>query len=501
MLTRQIEIRDAAVVTDPGGRAHIEGTAVPYDHTITYAGQAERFAPGSIDATQVVGRPLMYGHNYSDPAAWMGTITDAENTDTGLHINAEVVDVDMAGKLRQASVAPGLSVGVQIDDATQEDDGSVTYHSATLRELSITVIPAYESESMIETVRNRPKEDTTVTESTAPAVAAEAVDLTPYATREMLAELEGRMAAPTPPARPLGVVDGFTRMLADYAERRQTRALADVLSSGNSGVLPPQWASEVLGYLDSSRYLFSAAGTVGFPSVGYSLTFPRIQQRTTVAARGTEKTEVASQAFQTTETTYTAAWFAGAVDVAVELIMQSDPAILSLVSQDLLAQYAVATEEAFVASVEGTGTAHGAVLDTATYAGLIADLVGVSETIRQATGSPGDMVAAITADWQAILGLMDGDGRRVLAGGGATNSDGSANLIAQSVNVGGITVFHSPYSTESVQFNDTSLRKAEKPPVQLATDNVALMGRDLGVLGATMALPIYTGGIIRYAAV
>ena len=501
MLTRQIDLRDATVTTDAGGRATIEGTAVPYDHTITYAGQAEKFAPGSINAQQVIGRPLMYGHNYQDPAAWMGTITDAENTDTGLLVAAEVVDPDMAAKLRQASQPPGLSVGVTIDHADNEDDGSVTFTAATLRELSITLVPAYGDESMIETVRNRPQEDTTMPETTAPESTA-AVDLSGYATREDLAEIEARMHTATQtPARALSVREAFTAQLAGSRDGgRQVRALADVVSSGNAGVLPPDWSSEVRDYVDKQRYAFGMIGTIGFPASGYTLTIPKVLQHTSVAARGTEKTEVESQAFTTGSDTYTADWYAGAVDIALELIYQSDPAVYPLIVDSILSQYAVVTDEALTLAVETAGTPTGAVLDFTDWGTVSAQLIATAETIRAATGEWGDRVMLTTASWQALIGLMDSDGRRLFAPNGPTNADGSAALLSRSINVGGIYCSHNPRSAEDVQTNTKSARVAEKPPTMLTSDNVALMGRDLGVLGATMFVPAYPAGIITHSA-
>jgi hypothetical protein len=73
------------------------------------------------------------------------------------------------------------------------------------------------------------------------------------------------------------------------------------------------------------------------------------------------------------------------------------------------------------------------------------------------------------------------------------------DFTAESLNVGGVAVFHSPYSTVDVQFNTTALRKAEQPPMTVTATNVALMGRDIGILGATIFLPLYPAGILKHA--
>lgn len=497
--TRQLELHDATVRAADTGPAYIDGVAVPYDVPINYAGQVERFAPDSIDAQAVIGRPLLYGHNYSDPAAWLGTIVDAENTPSGLLISAEVIEHGMARKLRDATRPPGLSVGVQIDAATMNDDSSVTYTAATLRELSITTVPAYGDDSMIAAVRHQQsEEDTPMPTTEAHETREVAVDLTPLTDR--LDQLEARMHTATTPAPRVSVRDAFALGLADWAKTRQTRALADVVSSGNAGILPEQWVGEVLGQIDGMRYLLPRVGRIGFPASGYTLTVPRITQHTLVAARGTEKTQVPSQALTTTSDTFTAAWYAGAVDVAIELIEQSDPAVWNLIVTDLLRQYAVATEEAFATAAEGAATAAGAALDVSDYPTFVGELIAVAGTVRSATGSGQIKLGLKTSDWAAVLGMVDADGRRVLATQGSSNADGSSSLVAESVSIGGVEVFHSPYSTVSLAFNEQSLRVAEKPPMQLTADNVALMGRDVGVIGAIIPLPLIPAGVLKFAA-
>ena len=237
-----------------------------------------------------------------------------------------------------------------------------------------------------------------------------------------------------------------------------------------------------------------------FPTMGHTLTVPKVTQNTTVGARGTEKTEPPTQAYTTGSDTYTAAWFAGGVDVALEVIWQSDPAIWGLIVQDILGQYAVATDAAFTLAAETAATPVGSTLDIASYGALIADLVTAGETIRAATGMFGNLVSATTDDYIAILSLVDSDNRRLFATNGGTNADGSASLDARVIQVGGITIAHNPRAAETMQFNAKALRVAEKPPVTLMTDNVALLGKDLGVIGAIITLPLYPAGILVHSA-
>jgi HK97 family phage prohead protease len=496
--TTMLEIRALDVADD--GSATIEGLAVPYGRSIDLGGITETIAVGAVDTRALVGKPILWQHDQSEP---IGRITAASNSDDGAHIRARILPTAARGRdaimLLRESVVSGLSIGFRSTD--DEWDGThVTRRSVDVAEVSVATIPAY-PDAEITAVRNQ--EGTETMESPAVPATAPAVDLTGLATRDDLTALESRMAAlttPTDPAPVLDVRSALVHQLTASRDARQMRALADTVSGGNAGLLPPDWSSEVRDYVDRQRYAFNACGSIGFPTSGFTLTIPKVLQHTTVGPRGAEKSEIPSQAFTTGSDTYTAEWYAGGADVSLEVIWQSDPAIYPLVVDSILSQYAVVTDDALTKDVEAAGTATTAALDFTDWGTVSAQIIATAEDIRAATGEWGDRLMLTTASWQSLIGLTDADGRRIFAPGGATNSDGSARLLSRSVNVGGVFAFHNPRSLEDVQFNAKSARVMEKPPVMLQSDNVALMGRDLGVLGAFAFIPAYPGGIYTHSA-
>lgn len=490
---RTLSLRPEQLHTRDGqdGSLEIDGIAVPWDDPIEYGGITERFARGSITPDDAIGRPLLWAHDRAEP---IGHIVGADDTPVGLSVTAVVQPTargrDAITLLRGGSLR-GLSVGFQPVDQKNTPTG-ITYTRAALAELSVTPLPAYAAAAVTATR----EEETPVAEGT---VETREVDLAPIT--ERLDQLEARMAERrTERPRTLGVREAFVLQLQQSAESRKLRALADVVSAGNAGVLPPAWSSEVVSYIDSMRYMVPRTGSLGFPATGHSISVPKITQHTLVGPRGAEKSEIPSRALTTGSDTYTASWYAGGVDVSLEVIWQSDPSVWALVVEDLMAQYAIVSDTAVTTGAETAATAGGAALDTSSYGALVADLITTAELIRAETGVPGDTVAATTATFQAILGLVDADGRRILATSGGSNADGSAGLTSQSVGIGGIEVFHNPRATVDLQYNTKSLRVAEKPPVTLTSDNVALMGRDVGVLGALIVAPLYPAGIVKYAA-
>ena len=172
-----------------------------------------------------------------------------------------------------------------------------------------------------------------------------------------------------PPMSLHAALGAVLKMVADNP--KQNFALADVIgtSPGNaSGLIRDAWNTELIGQLNTLRPLFSAAGTVQFPSSGYGIAFPKITTHTQVAKRTAEKAEAASREAIISAVTFPMEWFAGAVDVSLELISQSDPSVREVIASDLLDQYAVVTEAEFAVDVIAAATAGGAVLPTSTWA-------------------------------------------------------------------------------------------------------------------------------------
>jgi len=504
MHRRQIPLQVREATQHDDGSATITGVGVPWGQTIDYRGQAESFARGAISPDDAVGVPLLWGH--SEP---IGHITEARDTEQGLEVVAQIVPTtlgrDAALLVRSGSVS-GLSVGFQPVTMTQEQGGAVRYDSASLHELSLVANPAY-PDARVSDVRADESTTTTTLEGTETmteeldqrvSALADELDHRMAAVTDRIQQVDARVPAQTQPV--LSVREGFGMLLADLAETGQYRALADVVSSANTGLLPPTWADDVVNYLDTRRPVMNAAGSMAYPATGTTFTQPKVTQDTTVAARGTEATEPPTQALTTSTTTYSTSFLAGSVGIGVETLETSSPSAMQLVTENLLDQYAIASESAFVTAAEAAGTHLGNALTTTDWGTIVADIVAASLDVYTATNAPGDLLALTTASWEALLTATDGDNRRVLAPNGPTNADGAALITSQSVNVAGVQAFHSPQSSVDMLFNTRSLRVMEKPPMQLRQVNVGNLTEQVGVIGGIIPLPLVPTGIITFEA-
>jgi len=287
-----------------------------------------------------------------------------------------------------------------------------------------------------------------------------------------------------------------------FGVKTSNHALADVIgdlgSADASGIVPDfYWAGGLQHMTDRRRPLFATAGAAPFPASGNALVLPRVTQDTLVSTSAGEKAEANTRALQAVMESFEVVWFNGAVDVSLEIIAQSDPSVLEVISRSLLTQYAGASETDATLAVAGAATHTGAALDTATYAGLVGDIITTSDLVEDATGAPGDILGVTPAQWIAILSLMDGGDRRQFSMINPQNADGTGSLVTRGIDVGGVFIYRAPKATTALQYNTDSFKTGEKNPMQLAALNVPNMGRDVGIIGATVCVT-WSDGIYSY---
>jgi hypothetical protein len=495
-----LEIR----ATAEGDGRTLAGRIVPFGEVVDVGEGRESFAAGVFEGVDPAGVVLLWQHDQAQP---IGRMTELSEESDGAYATFRLGATPRAleaASLAADGILTGLSVGFISEDA-QRVDGVREHRRARLLETSLVTFPAYPTAGVL-AVRNEdpmPESDTLEIPELDPVPAP---DFTLIETRladqaaelrEMRNQLSNIAGLEVTVAPPMTLHRALAEALVMVAKNpSENRALADVIGTapGNaSGLIRDQYVAQILGQINALRPLFAAAGKTQFPSSGYGLQFPRITQNTLVAKRGAEKTEIPTRELTIAPANYPMEWFAGGVDVALELIAQSDPSVVEIVVNNLLNQYAGATETEFAADAVAAATVGGAVLPVADWAAFSGAVIDTSADIRVATGAPGDRLGLTTASWKSVVALLNPSQPSVSYGAGP-------DFTAESVNVAGITAFHAPALSADLQFNTTALVNAERPPETVTATNVALMGRDIGVLGATIAAPLYPAGIVKYTA-
>jgi hypothetical protein len=291
----------------------------------------------------------------------------------------------------------------------------------------------------------------------------------------------------------------------------QTRALQDVegtLPTGGaitdaSGLVVEEYiGAQLVNVLDASRPLFASMGRFPMPRSGYAR-IPIVTQHTLVGPRTAgQKSPANSRKLIVQQASFEAEWYDGAVDVALELVAMAEPPIVQMVWDDLLAQYAIATEAGLLAVIEdGQGfTFTGTTLPTTDYPAFAAAVATQARVVRKNSGAPATRLAVTEADWPKLIAFVDANDRRIGSTRGPSNADFSADFTAESFELpGGITVFPGGDGlTKAVLYNTESLKVADGGPERVQALNVELMGQDLGVLGRVMIVPRIPAGVVVF---
>lgn len=511
----------------------IYGRIVPYGEEILIRGRRESFARGALADIKAADIRLLAYHDQGRP---IGRAVELEEREDGAYALFKVSKTDLGNEMLELAndgvltFSPGFLPGVQ-------DRNGVHRRVKALPETSLVTFGAY-SQAQVLAVREEypivPDNETTPNVETETRSEVADLEIRVGEIQTSLDRIESVVNTPAPRIahlrgpRPLdwfrahldalaGRMEKRDKLEAAYAEFQtraangelETRLLEDVTGSfpeaipavDISGVVIEEFiGAQLVNVLDTRRRLFAHLGSFPMPRSGYAK-IPVITQHTEVGVRTGQKDPANSRSMIITTAPFEAVWYDGAVDIALEVIRMAEVGVVEMVWNDLLGQYAIATEAGLVAGIEAGVTGFdytGTALDTADYEGLATDLATQAIAVEAGSGSPAEFVAVTDAQWIAILSMVDGFGRRLLSTSGPSNADGSANLTSGSVNLAGLDIFRVPGLTQAFISNTSSLRVADGGPERVQALNVELMGHDLGILGRTMFVPRIPAGVVVF---
>ena len=140
----------------------IKGLALPFGQTATSAGRSWTFSKDTLTWGKVT---LLNGHDWSQVLG----VVDLEQTDEGLLMSARVANTrlgDEVLELAEMGAISGLSVGVAADAKSTLKNGVHFVTSGTIREVSTTPIPAFESANIRSVAASaNPLKETTMEET------------------------------------------------------------------------------------------------------------------------------------------------------------------------------------------------------------------------------------------------------------------------------------------------------------------------------------------------
>lgn len=482
---------------------------VPWDTDAETNRGLERFERGAfagIDPARFILR-----QRHMDPPTGRGI--SIEERDDALYMGFRVSRTNAGDEqltLLKDGVETGVSVGFEdgvIERATAIDGRKVLIHKQVkadgVLEASTTYKPAYKAAQVLQL-----RERETMSETQDDSVEAQAVS--PAQLQEFEQSIMSRITdlherqtalqvAASVPAQDVTPEKRFERKV-----ELQVRALADVITTGNEGVVPDAVVNEMLGRVKTGRPFMNATRQITAPAAGINLIFPKITQTPLVGTQATEKAELASRATIIGTVDFPMVTKGGAADLSMQLIKRSSPEFLGLWLELLGEAYAKNTEDGAIdALLAEAAVVEGGVFDVGSpsYGAAFSN----ANTATDSTMVP-DRIFLSTA---ALIAFMD---EKVPAGGGGeplypafssisgVTDGGSANGL--SFNLRPVWVPELDDELPDVIIGPSqAFAWAEDGTYTLQADVPGKFGRDVGLAGMLWYAPLYPAAFTSYTLV
>lgn len=497
--------------------------------------QIERGALDGIDPASIVARM-----DHLDPP--IGRAIALESRSDGPYATLQIVRTprgDEGLQLAADGIYSGVSVGftrqAPAEYRTLNGQRLAIRRQLDVREISLTWRPAHIGADILairtegQTQMDTQDQATGAIPSTsAPAVAAAAaaaqaaIPAAPLpaegAIVNLLERMDARMAALEERARRDVDVPGATPALAvrqlagrwaraalaaldgDRVPDLEMRALADVVTADNLGVVPAQIRSEILGIIDPARPFLQSTRKVDAGDSGMKQIFPIITQRPSTGVQAAEKDELASQKTIISTVDFDAVTIGGAGDLSLQLLKRSSPAFLQLWLDLLAEQYALDADDGAVAALIDAGATEGA-----------ADFDPEAPAFGEAFTNAAAVSRLMMPDrmWlsTAAVALMI-DAKSPTGGGGTPLYPGLVGIEGVTGGGGGgpMPIRLTPIHVPALDAGDVAVvigpsrgfAWAEDGTYQLQADVPSKAGRDVGLAGIIWYMPTYPAAFTTY---
>jgi HK97 family phage prohead protease len=369
-------------------RRTISGTAVPYNVPATVSdGTAVIFRPGSLPVEGKAPRLFMY-HDASMP---VGVVTERVDTEQGMMFSAKISATSLGNDalvMAQDGTIDQVSVGVNPVKFSYDEAGTMIIEAADWTELSLVPIGAFGDMANIASVAasiHQEPEQVVLNEEVVPEqeiepmseVTAPAVEAT-IPTAPIFAQAKKEFVLPSAgeymAAYHIGgdTFANINKAVAEYTASKKTplqAAAGDVLTTDTPGLLPVPVLGPLVQDLNFIRPVVEALGARAYPDGGAQKTFirPTITTHTSVAAQSTELSAVSATTMVIASNSVAKTTLAGQVTLSEQDISFTSPEAMSLILNDLMGEYMIASDnfaaDALLAAASASGVWDGTVAD------------------------------------------------------------------------------------------------------------------------------------------
>jgi HK97 family phage prohead protease len=428
----------------------ITGVAVPWDTPATVSsGESVMFRRGAFDVNAKPAK-LIEGH---DMSKMLGVVSELVEAEDGLLFTAKFAKTRAADEiieLVKAGAYDAVSVGAVPVKFKYDKNGTMVVSKANLVELSVVPYGAFEASVITEIAASQPEEDeadetqpndipeeeTMSQETPAVEASAEIVPTAPI----VFAQAKKHVELPTAVEYIAAAVAGGD---AWHQMSQALRAAApDIVTTDTPGILPTPIVSPVYNNFIGRRPVVDAIGVRAMPAGGKVFIRPEVTTHTSIGASIGEQSPTAGT-MVVFNNQVTKQIFGGYVNISEADIDWSDPAILSVVLDDMGRIYANATDNyAADTLVSGaTVTQAFALADIAKPEVWTAEIAEAAATILNS--SNGNLPTHLFVDptrWRNLLALSDSSNRPLFPQVGPMNAQGDLGVNQYGGNAFGLQV-------------------------------------------------------------
>ena len=509
-LTAQQITLDASADGEP--TRQITGLAVPWNVKAQLSGgESVIFLEGSLPEDGPMPKLL----EYHDDTRVIGRVTERVSTSEGMMFVAKLSATraaDDALALLADGALDSVSVGAIPTKFKRLSDGTLEVSQARFVELSVVTQPAYadaqiysvaasspdesepdETETPTETTPTPSEEDETMSEPTTVEAAV--------ATQPIYATAVKRDAKlPTAVEYLSAAIAGGTAWERMHEALRA--AAPDVVTSDTPGVLPTPIVSPVYNNFIGRRPVVDAVGAKSMPGGGKVFIRPEVTTHTSIGASLAEMSNQ-SGTFVVSSNQVTKQIFGGYVNVSEADLDWTDPAILSILLDDMGRIYANATDnyaaDTLVAGATTTQAFAAADLDKPEV--WAAEIAEAAATIL--TSSNGNLPTHLflaPGIWGNLLGLSDSSKRPLFPQIGPMNAFGNLAPGQNNGNAFGLqVVVDRNFASGTAIVGDASgyeLFEQQKGAISL--DNPSTLSRTIAFRGYFAALMIDPSKFVKF---
>jgi HK97 family phage prohead protease len=421
----------------------ISGVAVPWNTEATVSdGTRVRFERGSLPITGKKPKLLKY-HDSEQP---VGVVTGRLDSEEGMLFTARISATsegnDMLELIKDEAV-DSVSVGVDVIDASYDDNGTMVIKKANWVELSLVTAPAFKGAMITEVAATEPQEETT----TMSEVKVEASVEAPAPAPQMLfAAPKKEFVMPTAGEYISKLCQGGA-VAAEFLANLKAAA-PDVVTTDTPGLLPTPILGPVYNNLIGRRPVIDAIGARAMPGGGKVFSRPKVTTHTTIGASNGENQPLDAGTFVVAKENVTKAVYGGYVKLSEEDIDWSEPEVLGALVDDMSREYGKQTEDAVEAALKAGITTTRAAFDVTDPAEWAAWIYGASQTILNASTHLPTHLFASPSFWGALGQLSDTADRPLFPQVGPMNAFGNVAPGTLSANAFGLSVVVCPYESD-----------------------------------------------------